>query len=250
MEHFRRFHVRMLITLSVLVLAVTACGARPATFSALRSTADDGTKALRTAAEPSDLSGVRSELDDLLAKTPARSGYTADEQELIDSAKRITAVLQIIGRTIDASDAVMGMAGIRADAVTLVTAVEIRNPHPVFREHMENTAAQMLKEAACAGFAQEMNRVAEDRERVQELLAHDPYGARTKESIRKELDEAIELAGYSLQSASVTLNLAGLSSSILSKTSDYVDRVKGLMDASSWESDGAVYYYVRYCVAS
>lgn len=248
MEHFRRFHVRMLITLSVLVLAVTACGARPATFSALRSTADDGTKALRTAAEPSDLSGVRSELDDLLAKTPARSGYTADEQELIDSAKRITAVLQIIGRTIDASDAVM--AGTSTDAVSLVAAVRIRNPRLDFRQHMENTTARMLKEAACAGFAQEMNRVAEDRERVQELLAHDPYGARTKESIRKELDEAIELAGYSLQSASVTLNLAGLSSSILSKTSDYVDRVKGLMDASSWESDGAVYYYVRYCVAS
>lgn len=248
MEHFRRFHVRMLIALSVLVLAVTACGARPANFSALRSIADDGTKALRTAAEPSDLSGVRSELDDLLAKTPAGSGYTADEQELIDSAKRITAVLQIIGRTIDASDAVM--AGTSTDAVSLVAAVRIQNPRLDFRQHMENTAARMLKEAACAGFAQEMNRVAEDRERVQELLAHDPYGARTKESIRKELDEAIQLAGYSLQSASATLNLAGLSSSILSKTSDYVDRVKGLMDASSWESDGAVYYYVRYCVAS
>ncbi|MFN3924879.1 MAG: hypothetical protein ACK4K6_14710, partial [Pseudarthrobacter sp.] len=75
-----------------------------------------------------------------------------------------------------------------------------------------------------------------------------PPARPTFQDVYTKLKTTIEKADTALSTATLYVNLSGLTSALLSKSSGYVSKAKNSMTATSWENAGALRLYMQICV--
>ncbi|KAD3632874.1 hypothetical protein GD627_08420 [Arthrobacter yangruifuii] len=221
------------------------CGGT-STLGAVRNSADEAARAIYAAAEPAELNGARSSLDNLLRQTD-RSGLSVQERAIVDAAAQRSAALQQIVKGIPESDSFTFL--LSRDAVMLVQSFRTNAPHsPAFQTIIDGAAERVLRHTACSVFSAVMNRDATDRAQARKLLAASPYGTAGRDGVGDWLATALDQAGTSVGEMNRYVDLSGLSSGILTASQGYVGKLQNLMDAAAWSNGGAIYLYVRHCV--
>lgn len=248
MQRQRRRFVSSAVLCAVLLAAVTACGGAKSVQAVanLRGVTDEAGVLMGRAADPSDFTVLSQRMDDILKEVPTSSSLSADERAIVDLAARRTAALKELASMLGASDEVMGW--ISQDAVELVSASMIVQPSTAFRQHLDNTVNRLLKDTSCTMFADAMSASSASPSPLPGVSSPASFGPPTQRGLWADLEDAVAAANYRLDDVNRVVDLAGLSSGILSTATGYVSRVKKTMDAATWESSGALQAYLRHCL--
>jgi hypothetical protein len=230
------------IRLLVLVLAVfltcgASCGPVAKGIEGLSGATDDAGRMVSHAADASELRAASTKLDDYLKDVPSGTSLSPEEQSLVDLATQRSAAFKQIADMLGVADGVKDL--ISKDSVLLVTGSIRRDPGPEFRSKLDEAAEKILKNTTCSIAADEANR---------QLVKPTSSPTASRPNPYADLTKAVTSANYVVSTVQNYVDLAGLSSSILSKASGYVGKAKGLVTAASWNNGGAFQAYVHMCL--
>lgn len=141
-----------------------------------------------------------------------------------------------------------------ADSITALLSqdalLRVRGPlrsrvSTAFEDKMEEATENLLRDAACDTFANEMNQRA----------PHPTFTplpgqiqTRTRTNLYDALVQSVIEANYSLEEVQRYVNLSGLSSQILTTATGYVGKIKKTVTASTWQNGGAARTYLQFCL--
>lgn len=227
----------LVLVLAFFLLSGASCAPLQELFQGLRGATDDAGKVVAKASTPEELRAASSKIDDYMKDIPAGSSLTAEQQAARDLAAQRSKIANEIADMLGFADQVKAL--ITEDSVFLVTGSTIHDPGPEFRAMLDEAAEKVLREATCSIAADEADRNLVKPESPLAVSNLDPYA---------ELNAAIVNANYLLSSAKEFVDVAGLSSNILSIASGYLDKIKKTVSAAAWSNGGAFQTYVRFCV--
>lgn len=249
MQRHGRPSYLLCVWLAALMLALTSCsGGKPVQALAnLKSSADEAGNLMARAADPSEFKSLSTKMDDILKEIPEGTALSATEKATVDLAAQRAAALKEVAAMFGVSDEVMSV--ISKDAVELVSGSMIQQPTQAFRQHMDATAQRLLKSTTCSLFADEMSGPpTASPSPLPGIPSPAPFQPPTHRSVWEALKGAIAAANYQLDEVNQVVDLAGLSSELLSTATGYVSKVKKAMTAATWESSGAFQAYWRHCL--
>ncbi|MEW9872541.1 hypothetical protein [Arthrobacter sp. HS15c] len=228
---------------SFLLISVTACGAIRSAFANLGKGTDETVQLATHLQPPVSLNGAAKKLDDLIAESPT-TNMSAEEQRILDAAKRRSALLKELASMIGVSDEITEY--ISDDAVVLVEGSLRRKVTPEFAAQMRQRESALLKDALCSSFSDMMSPQDEaDAASATKNFTEIPNPDR---ELLDELNRRIEDAGYALGEFNLFVDLKGLSSASMTRVEGYLDALQDTMSAATWESSGAFNAYMRHCV--
>jgi hypothetical protein len=230
--------VRLLVLiLTIFLVSAASCVPLQDLFRGLRGATDDAGKVVAKAATPEELRASSTKIDDYLKDVPKGTSLTPEQQAARDLAAQRSDIAKEIADMLGVADRFKAL--ITEDSVFLVTGSTMHDPGPKFRAMLDEAAEKALREATCSIAADEADRQLVKPESPLAGSGPKPYA---------ELTAAIENADYLVSSAEEFVDIAGLSSNILSTASGYVDKVKQTVSASAWNNGGAFQAYIRFCV--
>jgi hypothetical protein len=230
--------VRLLVlVLAFFLVSGASCAPLQELIQGMRGATDDAGKVVAKAATPEELRAASTKIDDYLKDVPNGTTLTPEQQAARDLAAQRSDIAKEIADMLGLAERYSAL--ITEDSVFLVTGSIIRDPGPKFRAMLDEAAEKVLRESTCSIAADEADRQLVKPESPLAVSRPNPYA---------ELTAAIENADYLVSSAEEFVDIAGLSSTILSKASGYVDKVKKTVSAAAWSNGGAFQTYIRYCV--
>ena len=264
MKQRQRIPVRVLVmVVAVFVATTTACsgagsqtqarlGAADDVVKALSRVTDDAARQITGRGQAPELNRLSGELDDLLKRAPQGSSLSAVDKAAVQRAAQQAALAREIAKALGVADEITAL--ITKDSVELVKGFRhswTNRLTPARYQRLEASAQSVLKDTTCQLFLDAMpTRVGPSPSPLAQatLPSYLPPARPTFQDVYTKLKTTMEKADAALSTATLYVNLYGLTSALLSKSSGYVSKAKNSMTATSWENAGALRLYMQICV--